>query len=60
MTQGLTVPVTIQPGQTKSLSDLSIPTANWPVVAMINTPTIKQDACKGASLVLTYTGTAAG
>jgi hypothetical protein len=59
VTQGLGSDVTVPGGATKSLSDLSVPTADWPVIAMIETHT-NQDACAGASLRFTFTGSAFG
>jgi hypothetical protein len=55
--QGLTVSVTIPADQSTplSLSSLDVPQADWPVIEMIDTDT-NQDACKGASLTLTYSG----
>jgi hypothetical protein len=55
VSQALTAAVTIPAGQTKSLSDLSVPQADWPVITMINTNS-NQDACEGATLTLTYSG----
>jgi len=59
VTQGLAADITVPGGTTKSLSDLSIPTADWPVISMVETHT-NQDACKGASLRFTFTGSAFG
>jgi hypothetical protein len=59
VTQGLTTSITIPANSTKSLSDLSVPTGNWPVITMLNT-SYNQNACQGASLTLTYTGSANG
>ena len=42
-----------------SLSQLGVSTANWPVITMIDTHT-NQNACQGAPLTLTYTGSATG
>src|SRR5439155_20439856 len=56
---GLAAAVTVPGGATQSLSGLSIPVADWPVVAMVETHT-NQDACKGASLQFTFTGSALG
>jgi len=59
VTQGLAADVTVPGGATRSLSALSIPTAEWPVISMIETHT-NQDACAGASLQFTFTGSAFG
>jgi hypothetical protein len=59
VTQGLTASVTVPASSTKSLSDLGIAQANWPVVAMVETHT-NQDACEGAPLTFTYSGSATG
>jgi hypothetical protein len=42
---------------TRSLQDLGIPQAQWPTVQMPNLST-NQDACRGATFTLTYSGTA--
>jgi hypothetical protein len=57
VSQGLAASVTIPARQTTpvSLSSLSIPQADWPVITMINTNG-NQDACEGAPLTLTYSG----
>jgi hypothetical protein len=57
ITQGLTTSVTIPAGQGTpvSLSALSVPQADWPVIEMIETHK-NQDACQGAKLTLTYSG----
>jgi adhesin/invasin len=56
---GLTASATVPATATRSLSDLGIPAANWPVVAMVETHT-DQDACQGTVLTLHYTGSATG
>jgi len=58
MTQGLTTTVTVPPG-TWSLSDLSVPQADWPVISMIETHT-NQDACQSTPLNFTWSGTGSG
>jgi hypothetical protein len=57
VTQGLTTAVTIPAGALtpESLSALGVPQADWPVITMIETNT-NQDACRGATLTLTYSG----
>jgi hypothetical protein len=59
VTQGLTTGVTVPASSTKSLSDLGIAQANWPVVVMVETHT-NQDACEGAPLTLHFSGGATG
>jgi len=59
ITHGLLDPITIPAGSTRSLSQLGVPTDRWPELSMIETNT-NQDACRGAVLVLTYSGTATG
>ena len=44
---------------TWSLSQLGITQTAWPAVTMINKP-VNQDACKGATVQLGYTGTGSG
>ena len=59
VTQGLTASVTVPASSTESLSALGIAQANWPVASMVETHT-NQDACEGAPLTFTYTGSATG
>jgi len=59
ITHGLLDPITIPAGSTRSLSQLGVPIDRWPVLSMIETNT-NQDACRGAVIVLTYSGTATG
>jgi len=59
VTHGLTASVVVPATSTKSLSALGIATANWPVISMLDTHT-NQNACAGAPLTLTYTGSATG
>jgi Ca2+-binding RTX toxin-like protein len=42
---------------TKSLSELGVPQAQWPVLTMPDLPT-NQDACEGATFTLAYSGNA--
>ncbi len=58
-THGLLDSITIPAGTTRSLSQLGVPIDRWPVLSMIETNT-NQDACRGAAIVLTYSGTATG
>jgi hypothetical protein len=57
VTQGLTASVTIPAHQftARSLANLLVPQADWPVIKMLETNT-NQDACEGATLTLTYAG----
>jgi hypothetical protein len=57
--RGLTSTVTIPANSTKSLSQLGVPTADWPVIAMLDTHS-NQDACEGATLTLAYSLTVTG
>ncbi|HTX28906.1 MAG TPA: hypothetical protein VME19_18040 [Streptosporangiaceae bacterium] len=61
VTQGLARTVTIRARQLTlvSLSALSVPQDDWPVIEMIET-NANQDACQGAKLTLTYSGIEAG
>ncbi len=59
VTHGPGVSVTVPGNSTRTLSALGVATANWPVVTMIETHT-NQNACKGAALTITYTGSATG
>lgn len=52
-------PLTVQPGPSTTLSDLSIPENQWPQITMLNT-TANQDGCKGATLQLVYSGSGQG
>jgi hypothetical protein len=57
VTQGLTSAVTVPPYSTRSLSQLSVNKADWPVISMIETHT-NQNVCAGAALTLAYHGIA--
>jgi hypothetical protein len=50
-------PIRLLTSRTRTLSELGYTSAQWPQVTMLDT-TSNQDGCKGASLKLTYTGTA--
>jgi hypothetical protein len=52
-------PLTVPANSTRTLSQLSVPPANWPKVTMIDRP-VNQDACKNATLTLSFTGSGAG
>jgi hypothetical protein len=54
--RGLTTSVTIPANSTRSLAQLGVPTADWPVIGMVDTHT-NQDACEGATLALNYSVT---
>ena len=51
-------PLTV-PSGSSSLSQLGIPPAQWPRIAMLDTPRL-QDGCKGAVLQLAYSGSGQG
>ena len=57
VTKGLTTTVDVPRDTTRSLQQLGIAEAAWPTVAMANLAT-NQDACKGATISLSYTGQA--
>jgi adhesin/invasin len=59
VTQGLTASVTVPASSTESLSALDVAQDNWPVVSMVETHA-NQDACEGAPLTFTYSGSATG
>ena len=50
-------PPTVPRNSTKSLSDLGVPSTQWPQISMLNQPW-NQDACKGTTFNFSYTGTA--
>lgn len=54
-----TFPLTIPANSTRTLQQLGVPRAQWPRVAMVNLPA-NQDACKGATVQLHYSGTGSG
>jgi hypothetical protein len=47
------LPLTIPAASTRTLSQLGVPPASWPQVALLDLPT-DQDGCQGASLTLGY------
>jgi len=49
--------VVVPANSTKSLSDLGVPQAQWPTIAMVETHT-NQNACANKSVSLNYTGSA--
>ena len=52
-------PVTLAARQTASLAQLGVPPAAWPKVGMLDLPR-NQDACKGVTLTLGYSGAGQG
>ena len=54
-----TMNVVIPAGSTMSLSQLSVPEADWPSISMIDTST-NQDNCEGATLNFTWSATGSG
>ena len=50
-------PLKVKESRTVSLSDLNVPQSQWPLLLMPNLAT-NQDACKGATLRLSFTGSA--
>jgi hypothetical protein len=50
-------PLTIPSKTTKKLSDLGIPSSDWPSVRMLNLPS-NQDVCKGVTLTLDFSAVA--
>jgi hypothetical protein len=50
---GLTVAVSIPANSTVTLASLGVPSADWPVVQMLETY-VNQDACEGTTLTVTY------
>ena len=57
VTRPLAATLAVPARSTKSLSDLGVPQAQWPVLTMPDLPT-NQDACEGATFTLLYSGTA--
>jgi hypothetical protein len=54
-----TYPLAVPASATRSLSDLGVPSSQWPQVSIIDRPS-DQDGCKGATVTLGYSGTATG
>jgi hypothetical protein len=52
-------PLTVPANSTRTLTQLGVPRAQWPQVAMVNLAS-NQDACKGATVQLHYSGTGSG
>ena len=48
-------PITLPAGQTRTLTQLGVSDSQKPQVEMLNRP-VNQDVCKGASIVLAYSG----
>jgi hypothetical protein len=57
VTRPLGATLAVPARSTKSLSNLGVPQAQWPVLTMPDLPT-NQDACEGATFTLLYSGTA--
>ena len=57
VTRPLVSTLTVPARSTKSLSDLGVPQAQWPVLTMPDLST-NQDACEGATFTLRYSGSA--
>jgi len=55
--QQLQVSVTVPANTTASLSALSIPTANWPTITMVETH-VNQNGCQNRTVNISYTGSA--
>ncbi len=55
--QQLLVSVTVPASSTRSLLQLGVPQASWPTIALLETHT-NQNACAGATVNLSYTGSA--
>jgi hypothetical protein len=51
------IPLTVPAGGSESLSQLSVPTNQWPEISLADLPT-DQDGCQGASLSLAYSADA--
>lgn len=51
--QGVTVAVTVPANSTKTLAQLGIPSADWPLLSMVDTAT-NQNACLGTTVTATY------
>jgi hypothetical protein len=49
----------LAPSSTRTLDQLGIDPSRWPTVAMLDSP-LNQDGCEGASVILSYAGTATG
>ena len=52
-------PLTVPAHSTRTLSQLGVPRSQWPAARMLNLPA-NQDACKGATVRLAYTGAGNG
>jgi hypothetical protein len=57
--QGLTTRVSVPAHATRSLSELGVPRADWPSIAMVETHA-NQDACEGGRLDFHFRAIAAG
>jgi len=52
-------PLVVPGSSTRNLSQLGVPSTQWPKVTMLNT-SLNQDGCKGATMTLSYTGSGQG
>ena len=52
-------PLTLAASETTTLSSRGIPASQWPALTLVNRA-VNQDGCKGASVSLSYGGSAAG
>jgi hypothetical protein len=52
-------PVRLGANRTASLSQLGVPSSNWPKVGMLDLP-VNQDACKNVTVTLAYSGSGQG
>lgn len=57
VTKNLSAPVDVPRDATRSLQQLGVAQADWPVLTMPNLP-VNQDACKGVTFSLSFTGQA--
>jgi hypothetical protein len=49
-------PITLAKSQTASLQQLAVQQSSWPTLRLLDDPTRTQDACKGVSVYLSYSG----
>ena len=53
-------PLTVPANRTATLSSLGVPVAQLPTLSFDNKPSVNQDACKGATVALSFSGSAQG
>lgn len=53
-------PITLAKSQTASLQQLAVQQSSWPTLRLLDDPTRNQDACKGVSVYLSYSGLGQG